>query len=482
MKRPDQNIKRVILELERRKCADSPLYFAMTYCRTLDADDRETPLKLFPDFPYLKKLFEALRYGGDIHIEKSRQMFISWALMTWFLWEILFLEKEQLLAISAKEELVDDGGKNSTPQSLLGKVRFLYSHLPSFLSIDKDGKEALSFKKLCVTNSFIGSMIKGESSNPNAGRGGNYNRILIDEAAFVPNSEAVFTAARLACKKGIIICSTPNGKGSIHWRIKYGAKDSGFQTLRFHWGDHPHRTEKWYNQRRRSMTDEQIARELDISYEDSVVGRIFTEFNFKKHVSPYRLIYNPDLPLYTTWDFGIGDPTAILFIQTDPMDSVYIIDEFQDSGKDTSYYTKEIVKVVKTWGYPDDDALQILKNAAHYGDPAGSHRGARLESWIGDIYQRLGIMIQTKPGVAKIDKINRVKMLLRNGNILISPHCTRLIEAVQNYRRETDRMGRVLSEKPVHNWASHFNDALQEFAVNRFSQNLQKFETFRLEL
>ncbi len=482
MKKRNEIIKRALFEYERRRCAESPWYFACKYCRTLDSDDSLNPVKLFPAYPFVKKLWDELASGDDVHIEKSRQMFVSWTVMTYFLHQTLFGDRKQLLAISSKQELVDDGGKNSTPQSLLGKTRFVYDNLPLFLRLNKEGKELLAFSKLRILNLDTGSALKGETSNPNAGRSGNYNNLLIDEAAFVPNSEALFTAARLACKRGIIICSTPNGKGNLHWRIKYGNRDSGFKSVRLHWSEHPERDDSWYEKRRMSMTEEQAARELDINYDLSVAGRIYTEFSYEKHVSHYNLSYDPLLPLYTSWDFGIGDPTAILFLQTDSFGHTYIIDEFQDSDKDTSYYARKVVETVSNWGMTTEEAETLLRDSTHYGDPAGAQRGARLESWISDLRTRAGIHIRTKPGVRKINKINKVKLLLSNAELSISPHCVKLIEAIQNYHRETDRYGRILSERPVHDWSSHFNDALQEYAVNRFPDSQQRFAALRIDI
>lgn len=471
-----------VQELERRKCRESPFYFAAHYCYTLDSDDPACPSKLFPDFGYLKNLFTQLHRREDIHIEKSRQMLASWTIMIFFLHQVLFEKNRQMLVVSSKQDNVDDGGTRSTPQSLLGKARYCYSRLPSFLRLTSKDTEALSFKNLCINNPAFGSSIKGESSSPNAGRGGNYNYALLDEAAFIPNSESVYASARLACKKGLIICSTPNGKGNIHWRIKYGSAETGFVHIRLHWPEHPLRDKTWYEQRCKSMTDVEIARELDIDYEGSAAGRIYTEFEYSRHIARYRLIFNPALPFYTTWDFGIGDPTAILFIQTDSEDKILVIDEFEDKGKDSSFYALKVISIVESWGYGHEDAINIIHKAAHYADPSGASRGPRLESWIGDLNQRLGIRIQTRTGVSKLEKINRVKYLFKSGKVLISPHCTHFTEALQNYFLETDKNGNISGEKPIHSWASHINDSFQEFCINRFPRIANRVETFRVEI
>jgi hypothetical protein len=439
-------------------------------------------VRLYPEYPYLKRLWEHLLSGEDLHIEKSRQMMLSWSIMIYLLHQVLFEKNKQFLVISAKQSLADDGGKNSTPQSLLGKVRFVYERLPVFLRKDKSGRDLLEFKSMAIVCLSTNSVIKAETTADNAGRGGNYNRIFIDEAAYIPDSEAIFTAARLACKKGMIICSTPNGKNNILWRLRYANSDSGFINLRYHWSDHPERDEMWYRKQSRSMTEAQIARELDIKYDIVISGVVYPEFDYAIHVADEKLTFNSGLPFHTSWDFGIADPTAILFIQTDSNDNILIIDEYQDSGKDSFFYAMKVKEIIAGWGLGLSEIDNLLRWSTHYGDPAGKQRGARLESWIGDLYNRLGIIIKTKPGVLKLDKINRVKVILREGKLLVSPSCTGFITALQHYRRETDRTGRVLSEKPIHDITSHFNDAFQEFVINRYPLAKQTFETFRIEI
>jgi hypothetical protein len=178
----ERNIaQKAVQELEKRKCERDPFYFATHYCYTLDSDDDSSPRKLFPEYEYLKGLFTALLEREDLHIEKSRQMLVSWTVMIFFLHQILFADNRQVLVVSSKQENVDDGGSNSTPQSLLGKARYCYLNLPKFLR-ESCGEKILSFKNLQISNSINSSSIKGESSSPNAGRGGNFHYALLDEA------------------------------------------------------------------------------------------------------------------------------------------------------------------------------------------------------------------------------------------------------------------------------------------------------------
>lgn len=63
------------------------------------------------------------------------------------------------------------------------------------------------------------------------------------------------------------------------------------------------------------MTPEDVARELDINYNASVIGRIYPEFKEET----YQIDYRDDLPLYVSIDnsHGGADPHAIVVCQPD---------------------------------------------------------------------------------------------------------------------------------------------------------------------
>ncbi|RPJ09589.1 MAG: hypothetical protein EHM36_04165, partial [Deltaproteobacteria bacterium] len=95
--------------------------------------------------------------------EKTRQMGMSWLYMAFFLWAILFDPGFSGFVMSYKEDLVDDGGAESTKDSLLGKLRFMYEHLPERFA------GLLRFKYLRVSNHRTGAYLVGSSANINAG-------------------------------------------------------------------------------------------------------------------------------------------------------------------------------------------------------------------------------------------------------------------------------------------------------------------------
>jgi hypothetical protein len=73
---------------------------------------------------------------------------------------------------------------------------------------------------------------------------------------------------------------------------------------RLFWQMHPEKTEQWYKEQCQRMTSNEVARELDISYELSATSRVFNCFNERKHVRYEEYRVNAYKPVYRIWDFG----------------------------------------------------------------------------------------------------------------------------------------------------------------------------------
>lgn len=431
---------------EYARCADSKWYFTK-FIKTehkLEIDGQYiTRVENYPDYPYLKDMLSYFDQVGNEHHEKSRQMLWSWSAMLDSLHDITFRDNNAEKIISRKEVLVDDGGQNSTTDSLFGRLYFMWSHLPSYL------KAPLVFTHLKIVNPLNGSYIKGESTNIKAGRGGTYNKVKCDEWAFIENSESVYTAIKAACPNNIKLGSTPNGKGNNFARIRL-AENTGFNKHSFHWTLHPQRDQEWYFKVTRGYTSEQKAREYDLSYEGSVEGRVFYNFDYNEQIR--AITYNRGLPTFTGWDFGIADPTAIVVIQENPNGEIYVIDEYENSEQGPEHYADWLKSRYK-------------ERVADIGDPAGKQRGVKKSSWFSELKLN-GIRIKAPLMVEYKDRIMYTRKIIPK--LYVSDKCVKFIDRMMNYRFPTNDDGSVKEgSKPVHNWASHMMTALEFYSVYR---------------
>lgn len=214
----------------------------------------------------LETLVGSIREGRDILVDKSRDMGASWLCLAAFVWFWLFRPNSPLLVASRKEEYVDAKGN---PDTLFWKIDYLIARLPPWLRPRQDRRH------MHLSNLANGSVIDGESTNADLGRGGRRKAILLDEFAAVENGVEILaaTADATPCR---VFNSTPKGRGNAFSDVRFSGK---VQVVTLHWKDHPTKgkeaaqnrdgawTSPWYEREcARRVSRKEIAQELDIDY------------------------------------------------------------------------------------------------------------------------------------------------------------------------------------------------------------------------
>lgn len=162
--------------------------------------------------------------------------------------------------------------------------------------------------------------------------------------------------------------------------------------------------------------------------------------------------FEPDQRVYTAWDLGIGDSTAIWFAQVSGRE-IRLIDYYESSGVGLDHYVAKL----------REGRRARYTYAEHWLPHDAEHRElstgrSRLET-----LRNLGLEARVLP-VARIeDGINAVRMLLPRVWI-DKARCAEGIRALQHYRSEWDEKRKVLRPRPLHDWSSHGADALRYFA------------------
>lgn len=460
------------------RAALEPDYFAREYCYTAHEIDDDTVQECpFPDYDYFNPFWDAFKERANTVIEKTQQMVVSWAVMEGFLWDIMFQRNWINLVLSRKERLVDDGGSGSTYESLMGKVRFSYERLPQRFR----GASPLEFSYLKIHNPRTQSTIVGETSNPQAGRSGNYRRVLMDEAAFMPRSETVYGAFRQGCPKGRLIVSTPNGKGNVFYRLR--SKDnSGYRVIRMHWMQHPDRhcdckdgkhRGCWYATQKEDLTPLMLARNVDISYEDSVAGKVYYPFG-SDFIAPAGSLFNPGEMVWRWWDFGVGDQTAIWYLHVRLLHtmtgrlkkSIHIFDAYRNAGMGAKHYRE--ICAEKAEGYNGAKVNDI-------GDPHNlTSRDPGLGSWQSHLRDdthpyKIDVRPSRCVGIPIETVVDNARKFMQFVECQDGKHRPRMqidgslraaIDCLENWSYPVDEEGRIIGQKPKHDENSHWGTAL----------------------
>jgi hypothetical protein len=158
--------------------------------------------------------------------------------------------------------------------------------------------------------------------------------------------------------------------------------------------------------------------------------------------------HDPRHPVFTAWDIGMHDPTAIWIVQTIGAE-IRAIGYIENSGVGVDWYIRELDKLPYKWArhyWPHDGAIE------EFG--TGKSRKAVAEG--------LGlsnIEILPRPlSNAVDDGINQGRMLIPQTRF-DKAKCERGIECLRNYRRQWDETRRCYLDKPWHSWASHGADS-----------------------
>lgn len=164
--------------------------------------------------------------------------------------------------------------------------------------------------------------------------------------------------------------------------------------------------------------------------------------------------YDPFLPLHLSFDFGVNDPTAIIWIQ--PNNGEFrIIDYYEAADASIEHF----VQVIRSKPYKRPDLCT--------GDAAGKARSITTNTSPIEEYSKLGIFIKTKNGLQIPDQIRIThkyipSLFLRRGST------ERLRECLLNYRYPEKRISAFnqSNELPIHDKWSHGCRALEYYFAN----------------
>jgi len=211
-----------------QKCAESVEYFIENFCKV------EHPQAGLIDF----KLFKYQRAALDIyknHIyciyKKTRQAGVSTLTGAYALWYAMFHTYKKVLIVSKR----DDDAK----EFLRKNVKVVYENLPEWMR-EIFHKADSAWNEHTVEFSS-GSSIRSLTSAPDTLRSNSASLVILDEAAFMPHMDLMWTAGQPTLMHGgkVIVISTTNGVGNWYWAkwMDAQAKQNDFATIEINWWD-----------------------------------------------------------------------------------------------------------------------------------------------------------------------------------------------------------------------------------------------------
>lgn len=211
--------------------------------------------------------------------------------------------------------------------------------------------------------------------------------------------------------------------------------------------------QKALDEAKASMPIDLYNQEFECDFYGSIHGAYYADYikhaDVEGRIGAYP--YDPILPVYTFWDIGIGDATAITFAQVVNRE-IRVIDYYENNGESLSHYIQKLQS--KNYLYAEHFAPHDIEVREF------SSGKSRLE-----IAQSLGIKFRITPKMSVDDGINAVRTIL--------PRCffdkgktDLLVKCLKNYKKEWDDKRQVFKSYPLHDWSSHGADSARYMAIN----------------
>lgn len=167
-----------------------------------------------------------------------------------------------------------------------------------------------------------------------------------------------------------------------------------------------------------------------------------------------RLGFFPVDPLYpvdTAWDLGVNDSTAIVFFQSIGAE-IRFVDFLESTGQGLEFYVRELQKKGYRYG------KHILPHDIQVTDLS---TGVSRLNYIWELGLRNTVVA---PKIYIADGIERVRLLFRRFRF-DKQKASKILEALQTYRKEFDDKKGVWKDSPYHGPESHIADAVRYMAV-----------------
>jgi len=265
-----------------------------------------------------------------------------------------------------------------------------------------------------------------------------------------------------------IFCYTPHGRnhGYDHWnRVKRLEQKEHYtqlltveDTQKYTGWDLEELVEEARNE---GFSEEKIQSEywcsFDAPAEGSIFGQQLIELDKKGYIGKYE--WDPDYPVFTCWDWGFDDHTAIWFFQVFE-EKVIFIDYYEDRLKGIDHYAR------------------VLKNRPYVYETHYVPHDMRQHKSTGitriDNARRFGLRLHPVPRLPKTEQVEAGRALLRRVRF-DDALCSEGLGCLRSYKREYDHKMNRFKDNPEHDDASHGSDAFMLGGIAmRFWQNKQK--------
>jgi phage terminase large subunit len=200
---------------------------------------------------------------------------------------------------------------------------------------------------------------------------------------------------------------------------------------------------------RKTMSEDEFNQEFMCSFEAAIKGAYYADEIQKARAQGRigKVPFDPRLPVYTVWDLGMADATAIGFYQK-AYSEIRMIDYYEASDVGLTHYIRMLKEKEQQFGYvygghfaPHDIEVRELGTGVSRQETA----------------EEFGLDFEVLPKLGVADGIHAGRMVFARMYI-DEEKCAQWLDAVSQYSKEWDDKRDMYREKPKHDWTSHAAD------------------------
>lgn len=298
------------------------------------------------------------------------------------------------------------------------------------------------------------------ADNPDGMRGIYLDDCVLDEFADMrPRVLPEIIRPALSDRRGsLTIIGTPRGHNDFYDAYQNALNDNDWYSVILRASETGLVAAEELDAARKMMTPEQYEQEFECSFEAAILGAYWGRemAQAERDGRICDVPYDPELPVYTAWDLGVKDSTAIWFFQV-LSGGLHIIDYYWATGVGVDHYA-EVLQSKGYWAADVRPPCMVPHDAKvkEWGAPGARSRVETMK--------RYGLNPELVPDETRMDGINAGRLtipLVRFDRT----RCKEGIEGLKQYRKEWDEERKVFKPTPLHDWASDPADAWRYLAL-----------------
>lgn len=184
------------------------------------------------------------------------------------------------------------------------------------------------------------------------------------------------------------------------------------------------------------------------------VGSVYEEWDMETRYKPFD--YDPSLPVHLAWDFGINDPTVILFFQQYGSE-IRLFDYYEENNANLEHFVNYL------------NSKPYTKPTFEAGDIAGNSRTLTTGKSPIEELNKLGHFVKTSSIPDIPSQIRHAhKYIPRLYVSSTNPNCERFRDCIVNYRYPSKHENLInqSNEIPIHDQFSHAMRAFEYYCWN----------------